>query len=144
MGYCMEQRGADFFISKENFPKMIKAIHALVNEPDKMGGGSYSGGKTISKHYSWVDMSFCNITDVEKIFQCWRWNVYFDDNNNITDISFDGEKMGDDRVLFDAIAPFVENNSFIEMRGEDTDMWRWKFVNGKCKEIGARIIWDDD
>lgn len=143
MGYYMEQRGSAFFIDKNHFPKMIDAIHSLGNHPEKMGGGSYQGGKTISKHYSWVKMNFVESYDVKYIFDCWRWQTHFDDEGNITDISFDGEKMGDDRVLFDTIAPFVKEGSFIEMSGEDNDMWRWKFTNSICKEIGARIVWDE-
>ena len=143
MGYYIEQRGGAFFIDKKHFPDVIKAIHNLANYPDMMGGGSYEGGKTISKHYSWVKMSFVNSTDLENIFNCWRWNINFDDDGNINNLFFDGEKMGDDRVLLDAIAPFVKEGSFIEMCGEDNDLWRWKFTNKICKEVSARIVWDE-
>lgn len=142
MGYYVEQNGFDFFIDKKHFPDVIKAIHNLANYPDMMGGGSYEGEKTISKHYSWVNMNFSKSDDLKNIFNCWRWNIDFDDEGNIADIFFDGEKLGDDRVLLDTIAPFVKHNSFIQMRGEDNDMWRWVFRDGKCFEMSPRIIWD--
>lgn len=142
MGYYMEQRGANFFVDKRHFPKMIKAIHHLADFSDKMGGGSYSPDGVTARHYSWVNMNFVNLQDIEEIFRCWRWQVYLDEDGHITDISFDGEKLGDDLVLLEAIAPFVKNNSFIEMNGEDNSIWRWKFTDKQCHEINPTIVWD--
>lgn len=142
MGYYAEQCGTDFFIDKKHFSEMIKAIHNLGDHPEKMGGGSYKDGKTVSRHYSWVQMNFVESYDVKYIFDCWRWNVNFDDDGNITDIYFDGQKLGDDYELFQAIAPFVKDQSFIEMRGEDNAMWRWSFKNKKCEEVSPKIIWE--
>lgn len=143
MGYYMEQFGADFVVIKDKIPEMIKAIHVLNKHTHKMSGGTYGNGRE-TKHYAWVDMNFVNTDNVEEIFKCWRWSVDFNEDGSITDISFNGEKLGDDKILFDAIAPFVENNSFIEMSGEDGERWRWKFKNGKCVEIYAKVTWDDD
>jgi hypothetical protein len=41
-----------------------------------------------------------------------------------------------------AIAPYVEENSYIEMVGEDGDRWRWVFKNGKCEEKYPEVIWN--
>ena len=142
MGYYMTQHEADFYIDSRDFPDMIKAIHELVNHPEKMGGSSFNGNLD-KRHYSWVDMSFVNTSDVKKIFNCWRWSITQDKHGNIIDIIFEGEKLGDDFYLFQAIAPFVTQDSFIEMHGEDNQMWRWKFINGKCEEITPTISWED-
>jgi len=137
MGYYMSQVDADFFISKENFAEVVKAIHNLANYPEKMGGSS--AGKP---HYSWVGENFDKINGLEEIFNYWRWEVYLDDDGNVTDICFEGDKLGDDEVLFKAIAPYVKKGSFIQMNGEGTDQWRWVFNGVSCYEQHPRVIWD--
>lgn len=126
MGYYADQVDVDFYLDKSNFPKVIAAIRALA------GNG----------RYSWVKDSYLDSDNIVDIFRCWRWGVSLDDNGNIVDISFAGEKLGDDEVLFQAIAPYVKNNSYIEMHGEDHAMWRWVFVDGKLTEKYARIVWE--
>lgn len=124
MGYYMSQVGADFFIAKENFPEVIKAIHQM----DSDG--------------SWVRSNFRDTPNLEEIFNCWRWEIFFDEDDNVTDISFRGEKLGDDEVLFKAIAPYVRKGSFIQMNGEGTDLWRWVFNGVSCYEQHPTVIWD--
>ena len=46
--------------------------------------------------------------------------------------------------VLNAIAPFVEEESYIEMRGEDDVYFRWVFRNGKVEEIYPEIIWKWD
>ena len=129
----MEQRDASFKIKKENFDKALLAIKELVNQAEKMRGG---------RDYSWViNSNLVNARTVWEAMDEWRWEteMYGEDIGNIY---FVGEKIGDDKVLFDAIAPFVEDGSFIEMQGEDGALWRWLFNDGKCTEQYAKIDWD--
>jgi len=70
-----------------------------------------------------------------------RWDIDFDEEDNVIEIDFTGEKLGSDEAIFNAIAPFVKEGSFIEMRGEDGEMWRWVFENGNCKEVKPKIKW---
>lgn len=37
-----------------------------------------------------------------------------------------------------------EPGSYIEMRGEDGALWRWVFDGKTCKEITAKITWDNN
>lgn len=60
---------------------------------------------------------------------------------DLTDIHFIGEKLGDEKILFQALAPFVDKGSFIEMEGEDGDLWRWTFDGQQMIEQVARITW---
>lgn len=72
----------------------------------------------------------------------WRWPAEFDDQGNLIDLEFTGEKLGDDQILFAALAPFVNAGSFIVVAGDDGKVWRWRF-DGKCChcELG-RIVFD--
>lgn len=143
MGYCMQQRNSIFTIEKENVPKALEAIKKLVEKVDMLGGGGSYGpnGKT-SSHYSWVDtLSFLKAETFQKAMEEWRWDVEVDATGEVNNIYFRGEKLGDDKILFDAIAPFVEKGSFIEMDGEDGTLWRWNFDGKHCVEKSPQITW---
>jgi hypothetical protein len=58
-------------------------------------------------------------------------------------IHFEGEKIGQEDLLFEAIAPWVRDGSYIEMSGEDDAMWRWFFHAGECHEVTPTIIWEE-
>jgi len=71
------------------------------------------------------------------------WIPEFNDNGDIVYLRFVGEKASlEDEVVLKAIKPHVRDLSYIGMRGEDGDMWRWYFVGGKCYELHATIVWD--
>lgn len=143
MGYYMSQGDCSFFIPVENIKDMLKVIHNLANCEGAMSGGQYSGGKKTSSHYSWVNMKFPEYNDIVEVFDCWRWHIEVDkESGNILDIGFNGEKLGDDFILFNAIAPFVKPGSFIEMHGEDNAMWRWYFNGETCIEQYPTITWN--
>jgi hypothetical protein len=62
----------------------------------------------------------------------WRYHVVIDKYGNINNIEFTGEKLGQDKLLFDVIAPFVRDGSYITMIGEDGFKWKWIFKNKQC------------
>lgn len=136
MGYYVYQTEQDFFVPSHHVNDMVRAIHKLAFDDSEMSGGSSS-----SKHYAWVDTAFVNCSDAAGLLRYWRWAITFDEDNNIIALDFDGEKLGDDHVLMKAIAPFVKDGSYIQMRGEDDAMWRWLFEDGTCVEIYPRVIW---
>lgn len=138
MGYYIEQRNCDFFIEKEKFPHLLEAIKALAGCPDNMTGRIDN-----SPSYAWVDMGkLASSTSVADALKAWRWNPDFDEDGNINYIWFEGQKYGDDPVLFEQIAPWVRDDSFIEMQGEQGEIWRWVFQNGEVIEKDAKITWD--
>jgi hypothetical protein len=51
---------------------------------------------------------------------------------------------GCDRERFlEVIAPFVDDGSFVEMCGEDDDIFHVGFMNGKTREVRPWIYWGD-
>lgn len=141
MGYCMHQRGCDFFIPKKNKAKALAAIKKLAERKELMGGGSWSNGKQTDKWFSWVQTDeFVKAKTLKDAMVAWRWQIEEDDKGNVTSVYFDGEKAGDDEHLLRAIAPFVQDGSWIEMQGEDEAIWKWKFIKGAMHEKHARII----
>lgn len=147
MGYCMQLKNESFRIKgKENIRKAFEAIKALDGQEAEKGacGGIWRAGVCVSRHYSWVNENFSKGHQMlAGIMEEWRWipEMKHEDGVEVEvlGISFDGEKLGDDQILFDAIAPFVEPGSFIEMVGEDGCIWRWYFDGKECDEQTAEL-----
>jgi len=72
------------------------------------------------------------------------YDFKLDTDGNITELTFIGEKLGNDFEMFQLIAPYVQDSSYIWMMGEDGSQWRWVFQSGVCKEITAKVEWPDE
>jgi hypothetical protein len=132
----MEQHNSNFTIKPSNVAGALASIKGLAgNETITDGSG---------RHYSWVISSeFVNAETLSQALRAWRWVCVRDgETNEIEGINFEGEKIGDEEALFDAIAPFVEPGSFLEMQGEDGALWRWVFDGKTCTEKTATVSWD--
>ena len=126
MGYCMYSEESTFEIKEENLDPAFKHCKKmLVKENVK---------------YAWVDNQ--TLRDSKNLFEfleeC-RWCYDLEDKT----IGFIGEKYGNEEILFNTLAPFVEDNSYIKMVGEDGGLWKWIFKNGECKKIEPKIIWEE-
>ena len=98
--------------------------------------------KSIPNAHAWVNKKYVKIENIKDAFEYWRWTVEIDEStNDIVDIYFNGEKLGDDYVFFQAIAPFVEADSYIQMLGEESNMWRWYFDGNTCIDQQPTITW---
>lgn len=89
---------------------------------------------------------FVSSENVGKVMAAARHYPYefeFDNEGNITDIDFVGDKLAGDKAMFQKIAPLVRDGSVIEMEGEDGAQWKWVFKDGKCKEIKATLVWEE-
>jgi hypothetical protein len=147
MGYHMTMRDSLFEIKKENAEKALNAIKALA-DPVLMqdtcgGGGSYKGEKMREVWYSWVNTEeFLNAKTLTEAIKAWRWIAEEDEAGNIWSIWFNGEKLGDDEILFTALAPYMEEGNYIEMTGEDGALWRWEVEDGELVSKTADISWE--
>lgn len=136
MGYCMDQVGSKFRIERKNFEKALLAIKALA--------GHESITDSSGPHFSWVNNEeYLKAETLEKAIDAWRWHAEVDGaEGDIIDISFRGEKYGDDDAFFKAIAPFVVKGSFIEMSGEEGARWRWFFDGYTVHEQSGRVVYE--
>lgn len=130
MGYCIDSVKSKFEIKKENKEKALLALKGLAAKVQRL---------------MWIDTDVITESEYleEALDEC-GWELQHDGDCEIIGIEFQREKLGDEDQIFAAIAPFVENESFIEMRGEDGDCWRWIFKNGECKEVHAKQVFEDD
>jgi len=141
MGYYITTDNSSITILKANLPRFFEIVSNLMT-PDSIRKYSQDGLYTNSDqecHYSWIDTNEVIRAVEEKspiaIFAAWRYNAYVvEDTDSLIRFhfsTFDTQKMGDEEILFSAIAPVVENDSYIEVRGEDGSRWQWSWMNGK-------------
>lgn len=139
MGYYMDQHDCNFTIKHENIQKAWDALIKLFKTEKESTHDSYRYG------YSWIDTeSVLKAESFKDAMAEARWDIYYDNKcKNVEGIYFNGEKYsGDEVIILGAIAPYVENGSYIEMRGEDGEMWRWVFNNRNIEEKYPKIIWE--
>lgn len=72
------------------------------------------------------------------------YDFQLDQEGNITELKFIGEKLCDDFEMFQSIAVYVQDGSYIWMIGEDGAQWRWVFQSGVCREVKAKVEWPDE
>lgn len=143
MGYCMLMREADFEIPAEKTADALAAVKSLDPKLDGATGGRFGPGAPEQRWFAWVDTEeYKNAKTLEEALLAWRWELISDADGNYCDIIFGGEKLGDDMVLFEALAPYVKPGSYIEMAGEDNALWRWVFDGKTMREISPTLIWE--
>jgi hypothetical protein len=110
----------------------LTASKKLADVGERNGHGS-GGGK---RWFMWMNnRDLRKATSLEEMLGWWRYHAVTGSNGDITGVQFEGEKSGEEKYLWDAIAPFVEPGSYIEMQGEDGVTWRWVFDGKTCQEM---------
>jgi len=146
MGYYMNQRDSIFTIKAENKEAALEAVKALATKDNRFTNAgriaSVNGREVKVRCYSWVNDNYIDAKTLKEAVSCWRWCLEEDNTGDVIGIYFEGEKLGNDEVLFEALAPFVESDSYIEMSGEEAALWRWSFERGELVERNATITWE--
>lgn len=124
MGYSMSQVGGEFRINYANKQAALKRGRPIFGHWVREGEGEGARCRTL-----------------EELFDLWGYRASTDDDGNITALSFESEKIGVEKKLFDAIAGCVVDGSYLEMCGEESDHWRWCFDGTSCTEKAARVQW---
>jgi len=113
----------------------INALHTSDMLEAHASGGSWSADKVNQRWYSWVsNPPEGGFQTLEKAMRAWRFSL---DDDNL--FHFIGEKLGDEEVLFNALAPYLEGE--IYARGEDGAEWGFKFHNGKMISLECIRTW---
>ena len=134
MGYFMYLMESTASFKVRNANKILKVIKNL--------HGSETIGDSSGQHFSWVDNDFHKLDNLEEMFKEWRWEIEKSGKNYVI-VGFLGEKLGDEEILFKTIAPYM-NEGYIIMKGEDDSIWKWKFRNGRFREVSGRVVFDDE
>lgn len=125
MGYEISLMNQNFYIAKENINDALCAINKTAEE--------------FNEKYSYSLEIHSNIYEA---FNFHSYHVAQDNDGNIFDINYESYKLRDEfEFLFKPIEKFVRDGSYIQMLGEDGQMFRWVFSNGVCEEIYPKIVW---
>ena len=134
MGYCIEMTESNFTIKRKNFDKALQSLKDVF-VPENMTCYNYVNGKKYP-HFSWVDTkTVLESKELGEALEEIRYAPTYNDDGDICDVEFTGEKYGDEEIFFNALAPYVESGSYLCFEGEDEDTWKWAFDNGKVKQI---------
>jgi hypothetical protein len=147
MGYFVRTLQSDFRIKEENFEKAYDALVALNDNDEIKSGGSYGGdgisadsprpaGKTHhpARWFSWMDANYPEkYEDLPSILEALGFELLIEKGVGIRAIFYDS-KIGDEVHFLRALAPFVEDNSYLLWSGEDGATWGQVFVGGKMRE----------
>ena len=118
-----------------------RKLHGLMLEAIKRLDAANIWPDSRSQHFAFVESkAYENANSVHEAMKAWRWFVDCDDEDNIITTEFLGEKLGDEDILFEAIAPFVRDGSTIQMAGEDGKIWRWIFHQGTVQQQEGRVV----
>jgi len=154
MGYCVTME-LDVHIPVENRKKCLAAINELHSEKNLSShahGGSFMGGKENDDRpvrervwYSWVsNPGEDGFKSLEEAFDAWRYSTETDHKDDSLLVTyFQGEKWGDDGILWTAVAPFVADKCSAVMTGEDGEIWRYLFEKGIMREQYGKVIFKD-
>lgn len=85
----------------------------------------------------WVETkTVLESTDLEGALKEIRYAPQYDKNGDICGIEFTGEKYGDEKIFFGALAPYVKDGSYLCFKGEDGETWKWLFTDNTVHWIG--------
>lgn len=113
-----------FVISADRQAEALEAVKALAKDNDVSNG----------EWYDWVDPGLANARTLDEALRCWRWEPVHNEAGAIVGLNFRGHRLGQERLLFEALAPFTECGSYIELKGDKGVSWHWYFENGTCGE----------
>ena len=143
MGYCIDLIDQSFTIKAENRPFALEAIRALDPVGAVQGGGGMFSKDESYTCFRWMHgVRLAEMQTLQSALEAWRFQPEFSGNGDIVCLDFIGEKIGDERILFAAIAPFVERGSYLAFRGEDGHVWRYFFDGTAMMEQAGTIAWD--
>lgn len=97
--------------------------------------------KITKKKLYCVNLEYRTAGTFKEAMSCWRWSVEEDDDGNVVCISFDGNIPGNDHLLLCAIAPFVRDQSSVELYCEDNGIWQWNFQNQAVERTYKKRGW---
>jgi hypothetical protein len=146
MGYYVQLTECQVMIPQSNFEAACTHLKNIgfLTDTDYMTGGSYSDGAKKDYWYSWVNMDelakCIEDNDLVGVFQCFSFETEIDKNGNLIDLYY-SSKTGNEEHLLHCLAEFFQNGDYLQWRGEDDEMWRDVFVNGKLQKYFPTIVW---
>lgn len=125
-------------INKENFNDAFKALQStLITEHSKRVGNE--------NKLLWIDIRLVQQTSgLAQLLEVVQWIPSFNKLNDIDGIDTRINKIGEEDLIFNALAPFIEDGSTLNIIAEDDaleyDSFRYIFTDNKFIDIGRKAI----
>jgi hypothetical protein len=137
MGYTITVNQLEFSIQAHHFTDLMDH---LIKWHTKM--------KEETDVLRWIDhdhsLAMLNDGDLLAYLEAWTYKPRIDiTTGDICNLEFTGEKIGCEDRLWEQIAPWVTDESFINCTGEDGEMWRWYWRQGRFFVVEAEIHYPD-
>ena len=113
----------------------LNQVRFFIAEKDK-----YAAYKAF-KQSSLAEKTGEPIRCIEEALEYFGYAPENDADDNIVDLEHTFKNLGNEEELFSIIAPYVKDGSFIEVFGDDGELWRWVFTKGEMNEITPKIEW---
>lgn len=95
------------------------------------------------KFADYEDVKTGDVNTIEDVFWEFGYNIITDDDGNITELDTVSSDLPDgQKDFFEAIAPYVEDGSYIHLKREDTH-WKFVFNKGEVKCLNGEIVYYD-
>ena len=143
MGYYADITDCDFDIPEND--QVLQVLKDLNHKYDsEKRGGAYADGELKQRWFSWMDADYDQrVTSVREVFELLGFDCDYNQDKGMVIIDgYDG-KIGQEDLFLAAVAPFVDNGSYMEWRGEDGELWRYEVRDGKLYILGAVITWNN-
>lgn len=140
MGYHVTLTDSDVVLPKENHQEILSRWHEMNDKrhDSVKSGGSYSGGRTMSKNYSWMPTDYEKTTHTpQQVLE----HLGFDFSENTKgDIVIQGyeSKTGQEDLFFKEIGNLVTAGGVMKWEGEDDASYAWFFDGKKMQEVNAQ------
>jgi hypothetical protein len=145
MGYYVETTEMYAVIPADRMDDAYRRLCALNHSPtaDKHGG-AIQGGKIVSSYFSWMEADYDEKYKdaVEILNQVGFTDTYTDENGDLV-LGGYNNKTGDEDQFINSISPCFTEDSFINWRGEDAEMYRWELGNASIMVKEASVVWSD-
>lgn len=145
MGYYVNIRDCRVLIPRTSFHEACKHLLDIrfLEDEGRMSGSTNADGVR-KKWFAWVDMDALGDSirrgDLPGVFEAFGFQCYYDEVQNIIELSFD-RKCGDERTLLGNLAKFFSDGDFIDWSGEEGEVWRYQFEGGQMKEMVGVFTW---
>ena len=129
MGYEIFSTGSEFEITSENMDKAFLKVQQYLKKNKKIVD-------------RWGFFEYIDVIELEDLKEIFEYMGFEFESDYI---SFCRGKYSDSHLgIFKVIAPFVEEESYIEFCDYEGCLFRYVFKNNNCEEIYPKIIWDND
>jgi hypothetical protein len=138
MGYYVTLTEADFGIPET--PEVLAALHEMETKFDAIKrGGSFGPDGKQDKWFSWMP-NITTFDTVQAVFEALGFEVSVDEGKFWLQ-GYDS-KTGQEDLFLAVVAPFVEEGSFTNWRGEDGALYRFEVVHGgRLVTQSANVVW---